>query len=82
MKEELKKLIAFAKSFGENEEECSGNLQHIYDVLYNGAEQEDNLFAPVQEKSEYAICRIYLAMDFAYDEKLKNAIDAFIKKFF
>lgn len=86
MKEELKAefqmLISLAESFGEDEEECAGNLQHAFNVLYNGEKQSENLFVPIQENNKYVVSIINCAADYAYDEILKKRVYAFYERAF
>ena len=84
MKEEIRLefqlLIDLAKSFGEDEEECWGNLEHAYDVLYNGKEQIDDPFTPKRDNNEYIVGIIGCAADYAYDEKLQFKVREFYGK--
>lgn len=84
MKEELRiefqTLIDFAKSFGEDEEECWGNLEHAYNVLYNNEEQADDLFSPERDNNEYVVGIIGDASEYAYDDKLRTWTKNFYEK--
>lgn len=80
IKLEFDMLISYAKSFGEDEEECWGNLEHAYDVLYNGAKQCDDPFTPKRDDNEYIVGIIGCAADYAYDENLQMRTRSFYER--
>lgn len=80
IKLEFSMLIDYAKSFGEDEEECWGNLEHAYNVLYEEESPTDDPFLPERSNEEYLVGIIGCAADYAYDEKLQFRVRAFYEK--